>query len=315
MRKRIFFLALLFVSFLACNNDDDNMSVVPSVETPLDPATAPRVSIDRFSMNAGTLMVRTASNGLPEANEPINFDIGEPFLTQGLAPNGNLVRYYNFDVQSTVPAPIYLFFDSEGNPVEGQINIIDVVPGDTGYNDFWQVNRVTVSDSYVANTITNEADLLASNFNIEMTSTIVNCPVVPEGSTATMRVNSEDDSLHMGWYKDQVVFYFSFFEKILDGGTSSMVPLSPIFVSFNLNPDPDNSESGPASGFLTEMGTSQTHNVIASVPQDDFYSPLWSVNVYDNADFENVGDLASAGMATILATGVATVNCPVVFME
>ncbi|WP_053990265.1 hypothetical protein [Mangrovimonas sp. TPBH4] len=314
MSRKMIFLTLLVLSVFACSNDDDN-TMDPIGVTPLDPATAPKVSVDRFSTAAGTLMVRTSANGLPEANEPVNFDSGEPFITQGLAPDGSIVRYYNFDVQPTEPAPIYLFFDQQGNAVENQINLIDVIPGDVGYNDFWQVNRVTVSSDYVANTISNLDDLLMSGFDIEETTTIVNCPVVPQGSTASMRVGSEDTGLHMGWYKDQVVFYFSFFEKILDGGTSNMVPLSPIFVSFNVNPDPNNSDSGPASGFVTEMGTSQTHNVIATLPQDSDYSPLWNVNVYDNADFELVNDLSSAGMANILATGVATVNCPVVFME
>ena len=314
MIKRMIFLMFVTLSVVSCSDDDNNGTNIPGA-TVLDPATAPRVSVDRFSADAGALMVRTASNGLPGPNVPINYDAGEPFMTQGYAPNGNVVRYYNFDVQSTAPAPIYLFFDADGNAVEGQINVINVIPGDAGYNDFWQVNRVTVSADYVANTITSEAELLNSGYSIEKTSTIVNCPVVPEGSTASMRLNSEDNQLHMGWYRDQVVFYFSFFEKILDGGTTDMVPLSPIYVTFNVNPDGSNPDSGPASGFVTEMGTSQTHNVIASVPQDDFYSPLWSVNVYDNADFESVSNLSSAGMTNVLATGVATVNCPVVYME
>ncbi|MDH7914402.1 hypothetical protein [Winogradskyella sp. SYSU M77433] len=307
------FLATCIVAFsmYSCSSDDDN-NTRPAA---LDPETAPKASVDRFSENAGTLMVRTATNGLPEANEPINYDSGAPFITQGFSPSGDVVRYYNFDVQSTNPAPIFLFFDTEGNAVENQINLIDVIPGDAGYNDFWQVNRVIVSDDYVANTITSMQDLLASGYEIQATSTIVNCPVVPEGSTASMRLGSEDNEIHMGWYKDQVVYYFSFFEKILDGGASNIVPLSPIYVSFNINPDDSNPESGPASGFVSETGTDQTHNVIASLPQDDFYSPLWSVNVYDNMDFDIVNNLSSAGMANILATGVATVNCPVVFME
>lgn len=314
MIKKTIFLMFVTLFVVSCSSDDDSSGNNPD-SMALNPATAPRVSVDRFSADAGTLMVRTAENGLPGPNVPINYDMGEPFITQGLTPNGGIVRYYNFDVQSTTPAPIYLFFDSEGNEVQGQINVINVIPGDAGYNDFWQVNRVTVTDGYVPNTITNEAELLASGMSIEKTSTIVNCPVVPEGSTASMRLGEEDNGLHMGWYKDQVVFYFSFFEKILDGGSSDMVPLSPIYVSFNVNPDSSNPDSGPASGFVTEMGTSQTHNVIASVPQDDFYSPLWSVNVYDNADFNSVSNLSSAGMTNILATGVATVNCPVVHIE
>ena len=304
-------LLMCSVLFVSCSSDDDNSNT----NLPLNPDTAAKVSVDRFSANAGTLMVRTASNGLPAANTPINFDSGEPFITQGFAPDGSVVQYYNFDVQTTNPAPIYLFFDSEDNAVDGQLNVVDVVPGDSGYNDFWQVFRVIVPDSYVANTITSEAELLASEMTIEETSTIVNCPVVPEGSTATKRVGSDDTGLHRGWYKDQVVFYFSFFERILDGGSSGMVPLSPIYVTFNVNPDDNNPDSGPASGFVTEAGTSQTHNVIASVPADSFYSPLWLVNVYDNADFGMVSNLSSATSSNVLANGVATVNCPVVSME
>ncbi len=89
-----------------------------------------------------------------------------------------------------------------------------------------------------------------------------------------------------------------------------MVPLSPIYVTFNVNPDEDG--GGPASGFVTEEGSTQTHNVVATVPGDEGYSPLWLVNVYDNAAFDSVSDLETAMDAEQLAAGVATVNCPVV---
>lgn len=308
MKKMFLLLFLASALFVSCKEDDNNAMQ----EVALNPETAPKVLVDRFSANAGMLMVRTADNGLPGANVPINFDSGEPFITKGLTPDGKMVAYYNFDVQPTQPAPIYLFVYADGSAVEGQLNIVGVIPGDTGYNDFWQLTMVTVPDTYLANTITSETELLASGMPLSETSTIVNCPIVPEGSTAAMRFNSDDTELHRGWYKDQVVFYFSFFEKILDGGTGGMVPLSPIYVSFNVNPDAGNPASGPASGFVTEMGTAHTHNVIASVPADAAYSPLWLVNVYDNADFGMVNNLSTATSASILATGVATVNCPVV---
>ncbi|MDX1579165.1 MAG: hypothetical protein R3266_11810, partial [Gemmatimonadota bacterium] len=94
---------------------------------------------------------------------------------------------------------------------------------------------------------------------------------------------------------------------------SGAVPISPIFVTFNVNPDQDG--GGPPSGFRTENGSSQTHNVLATLPGDAGYSPLWQVSVYDNAAFERVRNLRSLGVAKILASGVALVNCPVVLVE
>jgi hypothetical protein len=88
------------------------------------------------------------------------------------------------------------------------------------------------------------------------------------------------------------------------------VPVSPIYVTFNINPDQPG--GGPPSGFLTENGSAQTHNVLATLPANAAYSPLWSVNVFDNADFASVNNLATAQASNVLATGVALVNCPVV---
>ena len=88
------------------------------------------------------------------------------------------------------------------------------------------------------------------------------------------------------------------------------VPLSDILVTFNINPDQPG--GGPPSGFMTEPGSMQTHNVVETLPTDEDYSPFWDVDVYDNADFSSVHDFASAQAANILATGVALVNCPIV---
>jgi hypothetical protein len=87
------------------------------------------------------------------------------------------------------------------------------------------------------------------------------------------------------------------------------MPTSPIHVTFNVNPSEDG--GGPASGFMTEDGNDQTHNVVATVPGDEGYSPLWDVKIYDNADFDSVSDLSSALDAEQLAGG-PDVNCPVV---
>ena len=78
-------------------------------ETPLNPATAPKASIDRFSAPFATLFVRTATNGLPGPNQPIDFDQG-PLITQGLSPDGRSVKYYNFDVLPEQAADIFVLF-------------------------------------------------------------------------------------------------------------------------------------------------------------------------------------------------------------
>jgi hypothetical protein len=272
-----------------------------------DPATAPRMPVDRFSDAAGMLMRRSAAPMLPGPDQAIDFDQG-PFVTQGLGPRGEKVKYYNFDVQPTIPAPIYVLFRSgESMPLAGQLNIVDVVPGDQGYSDFWQVNKVTVPASYAANTVTSRSEIMAAGFPVEVTQVLVNCPVVPDGSKATLRIGGGAAGLVTGWYKGKTIKYLSFEEKSLSGAA---VPTSPIYVAFNVNPSQPG--GGPGSGFRTEPGTPQTHNVVATIPSDAGYSPLWSVNVYDNTAFAAVSNLATATAAPQLGAGVANVNCPVV---
>jgi hypothetical protein len=314
MKNKLYLIFVLFTAalFIIGCSDDDNMTE-PTVE-PKDPNTAEVVSVDRFSAGAGVLFVRNGSNGLPAANQPINFDQG-PFITQGLGPDGQVVKYYNFDVLSATPAPIFVLFkEGSDTPVDGQLNIIDVIPGDVGYNDFWHVHKVTVPNSYVANTVASAAEVNSFGYNIEATNILVNCPVVPEGSTANLKFGGGASVLVKGWYKDKVVFYFSFEEKALTTSPSNpVVPLSPIYVTFNINPDQPG--GGPGSGFVTEPGSVQTHNVVETIPSDSDYSPLWSVNVYNNTDFANVSNLATAMSANILAQGVALVNCPIVSVQ
>jgi hypothetical protein len=296
---------LVSVSFLACGGSDDALGVQP-----LLPENAQDVPIDRFAAGVGMLQVRSEANGLPEAGEPVDFDQA-PFITHGLGPDGESVAYYNFDVQPATPAPIYaLFREGETTPVPGQLNVVDTIPGAPGYNDFWQIQRVRVPANYEANTLTSLEQIRAAGYAIEATREIVNCPVVPRGSTARQRLEQGDAGLSRGWYRGRVVYYFNFAEH---GLTGDQVPLADIFVTFNVNPGTDG--GGPASGFKTEAGTQQTHNVLTALPADAGYSPLWAVDPYDNADFEQVNDLASVAQAQVLARNVAQVNCPVVEVD
>ena len=311
MKRKIFILLPMVIAiFASCEKDKDNEPM------PLDPDTAGDVAIDRFSSSAAHLFIRTAENGFPAANEAVDFDMIPAFITKGLGPNGEMTEYYNFDVMSTTPAPIFaLFREGEDMPVDGQLNIVDVIPGDATYNDFWLVNKVTVPSDYVANTITSVSQIQEKGYTVTPTNIIVNCPIVPKGSVARKRfLISESAALTRGWYRSQVVYYFNFLEKELTA-VSGKVPTSDIYVSFNINPDMDG--GGPPSGFKTENGTAtgQTHNVPETIPTDAAYSPLWDVQIYDNADFDNVEDLSTALAATIMATDAAIVNCPIVTVQ
>src|SRR5213592_1175402 len=81
-----------------------------------------------------------------------------------------------------VAAPIYAFFHSDGTAVAGQRNVIDALPENSNYSDLWNVVKVVVDASYVANDLKDARSILAANgagqLNLEMTTIYVNCPVV-----------------------------------------------------------------------------------------------------------------------------------------
>ncbi len=305
--KKLFSIAFLAIAFTSCKKD----STTPV--TGKDINTAEKVVVDRFSAAAGHLMVRTATNGLPASNAAVNFD-NPPFITTGLDRTGAIAKYYNFDVQPTLPEDIFVFFrNGATTPIAGQNNIIPSIPGEAGYNDFWLVNKVTVPDNYVPNSLTSEAEVLASGYPVTKTNIVVNCPVVPFGSTAAKSKSAGTPSvLTLGWYKGKSVAYFNFDEAGITATSSGMVPTDDIYVMFNIDPSGTNPASGPASGFKTEaVNTMQTHNVLASLPGDADYSPLWRVSFLSNSHFNMISNLVTAEAAMPMPAG-ANVNCPVV---
>ena len=256
--------------------------------------------IDRFSVRAGHLMVRDHDPNLPGADQPIDLD-RPPFITQGLGPDGVPVRYYNFDVQSDVPGIMYrLVHAGSHDSIAGQDDIVDLVPGDRGYSDFWRIVWVEVPPTFVPGSITSAREL--RDLPADRAPTIVDCPIVPRGTTARGGRGVRPPDPRELWVRGHHVTCLHFSPDLtLDG---ERVPTSPIYVTFA-------SESGPASGFLTEPRTPQTHNVVMSVPGDTEYSPLWAVHIYDRRAFDLVHDGATAMTAGFVKTG-PLVNCPIV---
>ena len=67
---------------------------------------------------------------------------------------------------------VYLFRDGQTTPVEGQLNVVDVIPGQPGDNDFWQIMKVTVPENYVANSITSVDEIRTGGFKVEPTTMV-----------------------------------------------------------------------------------------------------------------------------------------------
>ena len=210
------------------------------------------------------------------------------------------VSYLDFGPQANVALPILVFFQasSPSSPVAGQRNIIDTIPGQPGYNDFWRVFKVLAPSGYVANTIRSLADAVASGYAIQMTDTVVNCPVVNPNAT----VGGSPATLVSGWYRDRDVSY-------VDEGTRSpvdgwVVVDAPIYAFFH-------ADGTPVAG---------QRNVIDALPGSPGYSDLWHVMkvVVDMSyvanslkDARSILAARDAGQLTIDPTTIY-VNCPVV---
>jgi hypothetical protein len=289
-------LGLLLILAAGCSASDE----------PRDPATAPRAVIDRFNVRSGSLYNRPGDPVHPDPNEPIPFDT--LYLEQAFGPNGEIVRYYVFDAKRATPAPIYFLVDAAGDPVPGQLPIVDLLPDDDGYSDYWRVHEVVVADDYEANTITSTARLDDWGLSATRTDKVVNWPLVPEGSTAALRLDpSQPIPPIAAWYRDQVAFYFGFGSG---ERPDDQVPVVYKYVTYR------NNDRGAASQPKKEADGIQTHAVFSTLPEDNEPSPLWDLLVYDNTSFDSVHDLASAEQAPSLPDpDMYLMNEPIVSIE
>ena len=210
------------------------------------------------------------------------------------------VSYLDYGAQSNVALPILAFFQaaSPTTPVAGQRNIIDTIPGQPGYSDFWRVYKVLAPSGYVANSIRSLADAVASGYAIEETTLVVNCPVVNPNAT----IQGSSASPVSGWYRNREVFYF-------DHGANSpahgfVVDDAPIYAFFH-------ADGTPVAG---------QGNVIDVLPGETGYTDLWKVVkvVVDGTyvanslkDARSILSARDAGQVTLEPTEIY-VNCPVV---
>ena len=280
---RSLFITSLFL--VACTESSDDV-VVPDHGEALEPASAPRASVDRFRQ------ARASNSELPGADEAVDFDA--EFLRLGLGPDGSPVSYYDFGVSTGFTMPVYRLVDVDGAAIEDQLFIVAELPGDTTYSDFWQVVDVEVPLNYVPNTITSAAELEASGYPQTRTVEAFNRPIVPEGSTAQFA--SGDGELASAWFEDQVVFAFDFSESEL-WVRGDLMDYAPIYICLT-----------EGDRFCVDE-TGSTHNVVPALPPDPAYSPLWKPSVFPESAFDDVVDLESV-LATDPVKQPLLVNCP-----
>ncbi len=210
---------------------------------------------------------------------------------------GTDLTYFDYGPNPNVAAPILAFFWQNGTAVAGQRNVIDTIPTQPGYSDFWRVNKVLVPTTYVTNSIRSIQEAMSSNYTLQLTDIIVNCPVVNPNTT----LQGSSMKPVQGWYRDRDVYYF-------DQGARS--PASGFVI-----------QTAPLYAFFWQNGTAVAgqRNVVDLKPGDAGYSDLWNVTkvIVENGyvpnslrDVHNILAEAEAGNVALQAVNVY-VNCPV----
>ena len=191
-------IALLFAAALLITAG----GVAAQAATPVDPDTAPIASVDRFSDKAAHLQLRTPENHLPGANQPVDFDTG-PFITQGFVAQdrhaGALLQFRRPDHDAG--ARLRALSRGRGQAGRRPARHHRHAAGREGYNDFRQVWKVTVPKDYAANTVVDAGALKDAGYKMEQTPVLRNMPVVPDKSTAKMRLKGESAALQCAWYR------------------------------------------------------------------------------------------------------------------
>jgi hypothetical protein len=95
---------------------------------------------------------------------------------------GQTIEYLDFGPVKLKPGNRLADLWSVTNGVEGQYNIVDVVPGQKGYTPLWDVNLVTWKTSATKRLLTSASAvrkaLAAGEVTTKPAGMIVNCPVI-----------------------------------------------------------------------------------------------------------------------------------------
>lgn len=248
--------------------------------------------------------VPAADDYSPAASAPA---AAPEFDGQPATANGEQIRYLDFGAHTSLAddgavalAPIWVFidgFDDSGAPrrIPGHPSVLDVVVGDAGYSDLWDVQFVLVPDGFDSRAIRSLADLEASGLETIPAGMLVNCPLVDADATT-----SEGHPLRTGWYRGEQVHYFDLGVSSAEAGA---------MYEFVLSDDP------ALGGYSTPEPLDVPPLVVAPStdgPAAQFFR-LYQVEVPDLSVAERIGSAAEleAGGFWIRSTG-ELVNRPLI---
>ncbi len=130
------------------------------------------------------LLVLAAAAALGVVAAPATADSIHHFpqqATEGFY-RGQTIEYLDFGPVKLKPGNKLADLWSVTNGVDGQYNIIDVVPGQKGYSPLWDINLVTWKSGVTPRKLTSAAAvrkaLAAGQVTMKAAGLVVNCPVI-----------------------------------------------------------------------------------------------------------------------------------------
>src|SRR3989475_6019138 len=251
----------------------------------------------------------------------------------------------------TASANIYLFKNCiKGIGIMGfQPQVVDSIPGDAKYSPLWRVNVVEWKDPASATILGSEDDVLAAESNGQVTVTpthfVVNCPIIQwsankEGTISAGHMKIRDSITESGAYgsaqvlnidtQNMKVTFVAHRGFAPDGSTiyyiatdaSQKDPADALGVVWVNATQATISTSSSADLFQFSNGIKGSgplgfqSGVASSKAGDEFYSPMWRIQVVTWKDpsmatvLENIQDLTSKSDLTSTMSAGFIVNCP-----
>jgi len=250
----------------------------------------------RLSSNNNAFSSYADTYSGPINDSPAGFITSAP-LVAGFTRNqttgslsGQIAWYWLVGGTNGTVNPVYFFNYQNGAPVQGQYPIIDVKPGDTGYTHFWEMNNVTVPNSYTPNAIKSLTTLKnaeqAGLVTVKDAERSLNGPLVAHNVRIVV-VNGEPQFLPV-WYRTDLASMAVFETNLPSGG----VPSISIWL---IQRDGDSCpllEALCGTDFNHDGDIKDSNDLIDTYPGQLGYSPLWAVSilhVYNNTYHPNGG--------------------------